>query len=181
VSVADGLKTAAIILVAALLQVSLLNGTSILGGAPDLLLGVVVAVALLRGSIVGAVSGFVGGVVVDTSALSTVGVTALILTLAGYWAGRYAETTGRDRARAPAVALVAATVATGVVASLLYFLLGETVSAHTVVVVAIWPAIALNLAVGLPVYALCRRLLRPGPGMRSLDGIDLVAGGSAGR
>ena len=50
------------------------------------------------------------GLIVDVATLGTLGVTSLLLTLAGYWAGRYGETTGRGRAHAPLVATVAATV-----------------------------------------------------------------------
>ena len=37
--------------------------------------------------------------------LDTLGVTALLYALAGYWTGRYGETTGRDRAHAPLLAV----------------------------------------------------------------------------
>ena len=60
----------------------------------------------LRGATVGAVSGFAAGLIVDTATLGTLGVTSLLLTLAGYWAGRYGETTGRGRPFAPYIAVV---------------------------------------------------------------------------
>ena len=47
---------------------------------------------------------------IDVTTLGTLGLTSLLLTLAGYWAGRYGETTGRGRVHAPLVATVAATV-----------------------------------------------------------------------
>ena len=84
------------------------------GGRPDLLLVVVVALGLLRGSIPGAVLGFAGGLVVDVLTLGTLGVTSLVLTLAGFWAGRYGETTGRDRRFAPVLAVGAITLLAGV-------------------------------------------------------------------
>ena len=65
---------------------------------PDLLLVMLVAVALLRGSMFGAIGGFFAGLLVDTASLGTLGLTSLVLTIAGYWIGRYGETTGRDRA-----------------------------------------------------------------------------------
>ena len=58
----------------------------------------VVCIALAAGSIAGAVAGFAGGLLVDVMTLGTLGTTSLVLTLAGYWAGRYGETTGRGRA-----------------------------------------------------------------------------------
>ncbi len=47
----------------------------------------VVGVALLRGPVFGACAGFWAGLVLDTATLGTLGLTSLLLTLAGYWAG----------------------------------------------------------------------------------------------
>ena len=80
------------------------------GGVPDLLLVTLVAVALLRGSIVGAAGGFFAGLLVDTATLGTLGLTSLVLTVAGYWIGRYGETTGRDRAHAPFLSVAVVTI-----------------------------------------------------------------------
>ena len=93
--IADATKVAALVFVVALVQVSLLSSVEILGGTPDLVLVTLVAIALLRGSIFGACAGFAAGLLVDTANLGTLGVTSLLLTLAGYWIGRYGETTGR--------------------------------------------------------------------------------------
>ena len=69
---------------------------------PTSLLVTLVAVALLRGSIVGAAARLLRPACSSTPAnLGTLGVTSLLLTIAGYWIGRYGETTGaRPRARA---------------------------------------------------------------------------------
>ena len=96
--------------VVAILQVSAFSSVGIGGGGPDVLLVTLVSIALLRGAVTGAVAGFAAGLIVDVATLGTLGVTSLLLTLAGYWAGRYGETTGRSRAHAPLVATVAATV-----------------------------------------------------------------------
>ena len=109
-TVVDGLKAAALIFVAAILQVSVFSEARVLGGAPDILLVTLVAVALLRGSLFGAVGGFFGGLLVDTATLAKLGLTSLVLTLAGYWIGRYGETTGRDRAHAPFLSVAVVTV-----------------------------------------------------------------------
>ena len=50
----DWLKAAALVFVAAILQVSVFSGVKILHGTPDLLLVAIICVALLRGPIVGA-------------------------------------------------------------------------------------------------------------------------------
>ena len=101
VSVVDGLKAAALFFVAAIIQVSILTQIHVFGGVPDVLLVTLVAVALLRGAVVGAAAGFFAGLLVDTASFGQLGLTSLMLTVAGYWIGRYGETTGRDRAHAP--------------------------------------------------------------------------------
>jgi len=160
VSALDGVKAAVLLFVAAILQVSIFADVHVLGGAPDILLVTLVAVALLRGSIVGALGGFFAGLLVDTATLGTLGLTALVLTIAGYWIGRYGETTGRDRGHAPftSVAVVTVLYLFGVV--IVHFVLGEYTAAGPVAR-GLLPEIAWNLILTAPVYALVRRLLRP--------------------
>src|SRR5262245_35103381 len=93
----DAVRAGAVVFVAALFQPAIFSSFSILGGAPDVLLVTVISLGLLRGSVPGAVLGFAGGLVVDLLTLDTLGLTSLVLTLAGFWAGRYAETTARGR------------------------------------------------------------------------------------
>ena len=64
--------------------------------------------------------------------LGTLGLTSLLLTLAGYWTGRYGETTGRGRPHAPLVATVAATVFVEVGGYVLDSLLGGAVDVRSV-------------------------------------------------
>ena len=162
----DSLRAFAVVFVAALLQVVIVSSLVIAGGAPDLLLVVVVALGLLRGSVPGAVLGFVGGLVVDLVTLGTLGVTSLILTLAGFWAGRYAETTGRDRRLAPVIAVGTITILAGAFGYVLHYLLDEEVVASHALVTALLPALLLNVALALPVHALVRRII--GEGQREL-------------
>ena len=159
-SVADGLKAAALLFVAAILQVSIFAGVHVLHGSPDLLLVTLVAVALLRGSLLGAAGGFFAGLLVDTATLDTLGLTSLVLTVAGYWIGRYGETTGRDRTHAPFLSVAVVTVLYSVGLLVVHFVLGERAPAGAMVQ-GLVPAIAMNLILTGPVYALVRRLLRP--------------------
>jgi rod shape-determining protein MreD len=121
----------------------------------------VAAVALLRGPTVGAGAGFLGGLVADTAALGTLGLTSLVLTAIGYWLGRYGETTGRDRAHAPLLGVFVATVLYAAGASALHFVLGDAVSARVALGGALFWALVLNTLAAVPIYALCRRLLAP--------------------
>jgi rod shape-determining protein MreD len=159
VSPIEPLKAAVLIFVAAILQVTIFSQINILGGYPDVLLLTLVAIALLRGSVYGAAAGFFAGLLVDTANLGTLGVTSLLLTIAGYWIGRYGETTGRDRVHAPFVSIAVATVLVQFGALVLHYLLGDVVSARRVLLEALPPKVALNLLLTLPVYALTRRLL----------------------
>jgi rod shape-determining protein MreD len=153
------LRGFAVVFVAALLQVVIVSSILISGGSPDLLLVVVVALGLLRGSIPGAVLGFAGGVVVDVVTLGTLGVTSLVLTLAGFWAGRYGETTGRGRRFAPVIAVGAITLLAGAFGYVLQYLLDEEVVAQHALVTALAPAFVLNLVLVLPVYRLVRSIV----------------------
>jgi rod shape-determining protein MreD len=152
-------KAAALVFVAAILQVTIFSQIDILGGYPDVVLLTLVGIALLRGSIYGAAAGFFAGLIVDTANLATLGVTSLLLTIAGYWIGRYGETAGRDRAHAPFVSVAVATILVQFGALILHYLLSDTVSARRALLEALPPKVALNLLLTLPVYALTRRLL----------------------
>jgi len=168
-------RALAVLFVAAMLQVVVVASLVVGGGAADLLLVVVVALGLARGSIAGAVLGFTGGVIVDLVALDTLGLTSLVLTLAGFWAGRYRETTGRDRALAPLIAVGAITVLAGVFGYALHYLLGADVVARQALVTALVPALALNLVLAMPVYMLVRRIVGEGESVESAPEVEVVA------
>ncbi|MBV8063920.1 MAG: rod shape-determining protein MreD, partial [Actinobacteria bacterium] len=126
----------------------------------QLVLVTLVAVALLRGSVAGAVAGFFAGLVVDTATLGQLGLTSLVLTVSGYWIGRYGETTGRDRGHAPFLSVLVVTVLYAFGVLLVHFMLGEPAPAGSVVE-SLLPTIVLNLVLTAPVYALVRLLVRP--------------------
>jgi rod shape-determining protein MreD len=89
VSFSESGVVAALVFVAALLQVTLFASLDVAGGVADVLLLTLLSIALLRGAVVGSIAGFFGGLLVDVLTLDTLGVTALLYALAGYWAGRY--------------------------------------------------------------------------------------------
>jgi rod shape-determining protein MreD len=152
-------RIAAVVFVAAMLQGAIVSSIVIVGGTADVLLVTVIALGLVRGSVVGAVCGFAGGVVVDLLTLDTLGVTSLVLTLAGFWAGRYAETTGRGGWTTPLFAVGVLTPLAAIFGFALHYMLGDEVVARYALVTALLPALVLNLALALPVHALVRRIV----------------------
>lgn len=162
-----------LVLVAAVVQVTVVTGMRILGAEPDLLLVTIVCAALLAGSLPGAIAGFAGGLVVDVMTLGTLGTTSIVLTLAGYWAGRYGETTGRGRAYAPPLAAFAISLLAGIGGVALHFLVGQPVSAREALVVAL-PSAVLAAVLALGIYRLCRAFLAVPEPLESARQVELV-------
>ena len=158
---ADVLKAAIAFFVAVVIQATIVSSITVAGGKADLVLVTLTAVALLRGSIFGAVAGFYAGFLLDAANLDTLGVSSLLLSLAGYWIGRYGETTGRDRAHAPLVSIAVVTAVYAFASIALHAMLGESVSVQGAL--RSLPAqILLNLLLTVPVYALMRRMFASG-------------------
>ena len=158
-SFGEGALIAVVVFVATLLQVTLVASLDFAGGAADVLLLALLAVALMRGAVAGALAGFLGGLLLDVMTLDTLGVSALLFSLVGYWAGRYGETTGRDRGHAPLLSVLVGTVALSYAGYGLHFLLGEELSARRALFETLLPALALNLIFARPVFAVCSAAL----------------------
>jgi rod shape-determining protein MreD len=155
----DGIKAAVVLFVCAMLQVAVLTEYAAFRSA-SIVLVALLSISLLRGSVFGAVAGFGTGLLLDTATLGTLGVTSLLLTVAGFWIGRYGETTARDRFHAPFLSVAVVTVLFAFGQVLLQFMLGEPAPAG-LVAGGLPIALLLNLALTLPVYALVRRLFPP--------------------
>jgi rod shape-determining protein MreD len=150
------LKALGAVFVAVLLELAVFAPLHIGGGSADVVLVTVAVVALLTGSVVGAVAGFWAGLLLDTVSLSTLGLTSLLLTLVGYWCGRYGETTARDRAHAPFLAVAVITVLYAAGNLVLQFTIGEPTSARWILFDSLWPQLIMNVVLTLPLYALFR-------------------------
>ena len=160
--VADAAKAAGLLFLAAIIQISILSDWTVLHGRPQLLLVTVIAVALLRGAVFGALAGFCVGLIADTGVFGMLGFTSLLLTLAGYWTGRYGETTGRERAHAPLLSVAVITVLYQFAALILHFMLGQAAPAR----LAVDRSRARGAAAWLGAFVCCRagfsrRILAP--------------------
>jgi rod shape-determining protein MreD len=143
------------------------------GGVADVLLLALLSIALLRGAVVGAAAGFFGGLLVDVLTLDTLGVTALLYSLAGYWAGRYGETTGRGRRYAPPLAAFALSIAAMLGGVAVHFLLDQPVSAREALVTLL-PSALFAAVLILPVYGLCRWVVAPVQRYEPAQRVELV-------
>ena len=162
----DWAKSGVLVFLAAILQVSVFSDVTILHGTPDLLLVMIICIALLRGPVYGAVAGFWGGLLMDTAALGTLGVTSLLLTVAGYWIGRYGETTGQDRSHAPFVSAAVITLLYAIGSLALHYMIGDPAPAREVLWSTLFQTIALNTLLVWPAYAFTRLVLRKEPPRR---------------
>jgi rod shape-determining protein MreD len=151
---------AAMLAVAALLQSVLGPALPLVRGRPDLVLVVVLAWAMLRGSTEGALVGFLGGALLDTVGYTPFGVNAALFGLLGYVVGLPEVNVYRGN--------LPYFVGTAIVATLayhtLYFLVLQALGLalpqlHETYTAAV-PAAILNALLLIPTFLVCRRLLR---------------------
>ena len=154
----DAAKAAGLLLVVALFQVSIASSLAVASGHPDVVLVFLVAIALLRGPLVGAIAGFWAGLVLDVATLETLGLSSLLLTLAGYWAGRFGEVARKRSPHPPLFGVALATAALALASAVLHFMLGETVPASQLFGRVLLPTVALNVLLAVPVYRLCSHI-----------------------
>lgn len=105
--VRQGIVIGGVLLLAFLIQVTLLSRLGLPGATPDLLVVSVVAVALAMGPIQGAFAGFLAGAIIDVSppADTVAGVNSIVYLAIGFLAGYIVET--RDRTVVGMIAIAA--------------------------------------------------------------------------
>jgi len=120
------LLSAVLLLLALVIQVSVLGRLQLPGATPDLLMLVVVGLALVYGPTGGCVVGFAAGLLADLAPPSdhAIGRFALVLCLLGYAAGLLRPESGRQRSALSALLVVAVAA---VVSTLLYAMVGALV------------------------------------------------------
>jgi rod shape-determining protein MreD len=157
----DPLKAGGLVLLAAIVQVSLAEWIEIGEAHPDVVLVTLVAVSLLRGATYGASLGFLAGLVIDTASFGTFGLTSLLLTVIGYWTGRFGEATTRSSAHPLLIAVGLASVGFTLGSAVLHFMLGDSIPASQLFGAVLLPALAFNLLLAYPLYTFCARILPP--------------------
>ena len=154
-------RVALIALVAVILQLSGFGPDRLFGGQPDLVPLAVAAVAVYAGSVAGAATGFGTGVLLDLAVGGTMGASSLVLSAVGYGVGRYREVRDPAHGLMPIPVGALATLAWVTAFAAVSFMLDVGASVSPFVFRDMLLTIALNTVLALPVFALCRRVLRP--------------------
>ena len=154
-------RIVAIILLAVLLQLSFFSQVELFHTSPDILPAVVVALALLGGSLTGAVTGFSVGLLIDCLLVEALGATSLVLLSVGYLAGLYRERFDVTSSLVPPLLCMALTLLAEVSFGAVQLMLGFDAPISTLVIrdIAIKSIFAFFL--GIPIYIGIRRALRP--------------------
>lgn len=155
------LRTGLLALAAVILQLSALGPDRLFGGHPDLVPLVVAAVAIYAGSVPGAAMGFATGFLLDLLVGGTMGASSLVLSAVGYAVGRYREVRDPAHGLMPIPVGAAATLGWLGASAAVSFMLDVGASVSPLVFRDMLLTTALNVILALPVFALCRRVLRP--------------------
>jgi rod shape-determining protein MreD len=164
------LRCGAIALVAVILQISGLGSGRVFGVYVDLVPLVVAAVAIYAGSVPGAAMGFFTGLLLDLLVGQTMGASSLVLTAVGYGVGRYREVRDPAHGLLPIPVGAVATFAWVLAYAAVSFMLDVGANVSWLVVREMVATTVLGAILALPVFALCRRVLRP---VLLVDPLDL--------
>jgi rod shape-determining protein MreD len=154
-------RIVAIVVLAVLLQLSFFSQVELFRVSPDILPAVVVSLGLLGGSLLGAVSGFSVGLLVDCLLVEALGATSLVLLSVGYLAGIYRERFDVTNSLIPPLLCMALTLVAELSFAAVQLMLGVDAPISPLVIrdVAIKSLDAFFL--GIPIYLGIRRALRP--------------------
>jgi rod shape-determining protein MreD len=129
-------------------------------GRPDLVLVVVLAWSMLRGPVEGAVIGFLGGILLDSVTYTPFGINSALLGLIGYFAGLPEVNVYRGNLPYFLGIAVIATLAYHTMYFLILQALGISLPPIVETYATAIPAAILNALLLIPMFMLCRRLLR---------------------
>ena len=154
-------RLAAIVVLAALLQLSFFSRVELLHASADVLPVVVVALGLLGGSMTGAVSGFALGLLVDCLLGGPLGTSSLVLLSVGYLAGLFRERFDIHSALVPPLLCMGLTLAAELGYGAVQAMLGIEAPVSILVVRDILLKSIYAFFLGWAAYAGLRRALRP--------------------
>jgi rod shape-determining protein MreD len=154
-------RIALIGLLGVLLQLSFFSQVELFHVSPDILPALVVCLALLGGSLTGAVAGFSIGFFVDCLLVEALGVSSLVLLGIGYVAGLYRERFEIHNSLVPALLCMGLTLAAELGFGAIQLLLGIDAPVSLLIVRDMLLKSVYAFFLGWPIYLLVRRALRP--------------------
>jgi rod shape-determining protein MreD len=142
-------------------QIGVISEVPVFGVTIDLTPLLVAFAGLLCGSMLGAVTGFAVGLLVDLMLVQTLGVTSLLFTMIGYWAGRLRELRDPQAPIVPLLVGAAAATSAMVGYSIIEFSLGVDAPVSLELLRQIVLGVVLDTLLALPLWLLMRRVLDP--------------------
>lgn len=155
------LRIALIVLLAVILQVSFFSYLHLFGAIPNLIPVVIVSLGLLGGGVVGAVCGFVAGLLLDSVLVQTLGVSSLVLLSIGYLSGRYREGVEITSAWIPPLLAGGFTLLAAAGFAAVELMLGVDASVSILFLREVVVQGLLAVLLAIPFYSLIRRILAP--------------------
>ncbi|MET9471779.1 rod shape-determining protein MreD [Streptomyces sp. NPDC002917] len=176
------LLSTALVVIALVVQVSVLARLQLPGAVPDLLLLVVLGLAFVYGHVAGALIGFGAGLLADLAppADHAAGRYALVLCVIGYCAGLVRPDNGRLKsAFVPMAAVVAAAIGSTLLYALVGALVGDTAARHVGLGSLLFTAAVYDLLLApftVPLIMALARRTENDPLSDSSNGGDMAAG-----
>lgn len=144
-----------------LLQLSFFSRVELFHVSPDILPALVVCLALLGGSLTGAVAGFSIGFFLDCLLVEALGVSSLVLLGVGYFAGLFRERFEIHSSLVPALLCLALTLAAELGYAIVQLMLGIDAPVSPLIIRDLLLKSVYAFFIGWPMYLLVRRVLRP--------------------
>lgn len=144
-----------------LLQLSFFSRVELFHVSPDILPALVVCLALLGGSLTGAVAGFSIGFFLDCLLVEALGISSLVLLGVGYFAGLFRERFEIHSSLVPALLCMGLTLAAEIGYAVIQLLFGIDAPVSPLIIRDLLLKSVYAFFIGWPLYLLVRRLLRP--------------------
>ncbi len=154
-------RIALIGLLGVLLQLSFFSRVELFHVSPDILPALVACLALLGGSLTGAVAGFSIGLFVDCLLVEALGISSLVLLGIGYFAGLFRERFEIHNTLVPALLCMGLTLLAGLGFAAIQLLLGIDAPVSPLIIRDLLLKSVYAFFLGWPTYLLVRRILRP--------------------
>lgn len=154
-------RIAAIGLLGVLLQLSFFSRVELFHVSPDILPALVVCLALLGGSLTGAVAGFSIGLFLDCLLVEALGISSLVLLSVGYSAGLFRERFEIHSSLVPALLCMGLTLLAELGYAVIQLLLGIDAPVSPLIIRDLLLKSVYAFFIGWPLYLFVRRVLRP--------------------